>query len=288
MALEALDSLKSLFDDACARYETRKRELAALDYLDLEMKTQELLRWHPGVAASYRRRFRHLMVDELQDTNPIQIEILSLLSRGGDPSTQKPERFFVGDVKQAIYRFRGSDVRHFTRLQREVEKTGTVLSLNQSFRAHDPLVETLNLIFEHVFGSAREEFEAPMQTMEGRGPDSPPGPHLVVLPISDKTPSDAKANDRERRRVEADAVAREVASLLESGTEVWDREARASGPAAVGRRHPPAPACQRPPVRASLGEPRCSLSHSGRRGILHQAGGAGPDQPAGLAGRARR
>ena len=46
MALEALDSLKSLFDDACARYETRKRELAALDYLDLELKTEELLRSH--------------------------------------------------------------------------------------------------------------------------------------------------------------------------------------------------------------------------------------------------
>ena len=161
IALDALDSLRSLFDDACARYEARKRELAAMDFLDLEVKTEELLRSHPDIAASYRTRLRHLMVDELQDTNPIQIEILRLLSRGGPSASQGPERFFVGDVKQAIYRFRGSDVRHFTRLQREVAETETVLSLSQSFRAHNPLVETLNLVFGHVFGDAHEEFERP-------------------------------------------------------------------------------------------------------------------------------
>ena len=231
MALEALDSLRSLFDDACSRYEARKKELAALDFLDLEVKTEELLRSHPDIAASYRTRFRHLMVDELQDTNPIQIEILRLLSRGGPSASQGPERFFVGDVKQAIYRFRGSDVRHFTRLQREVAETETVLSLSQSFRAHDPFVETLNVVFGHVFGDAQEEFEAPMQAMEGRGPDAPPGPHLVILPISDKTPSGDKAGDGERRRVEADAVAREIASLLERRTPVWDREDRVYRPA---------------------------------------------------------
>ena len=230
-ALEALDSLRSLFDHACARYATRKRDLAALDFLDLELKTEELLRSHPDIAASYRSRFRHLMVDELQDTNPVQMEILRLLSRGADTAAQEPERFFVGDVKQAIYRFRGSDVKHFTRLLREVEKTGLVLSLNQSFRAHSPLVETLNAIFEHVFSGAREEFEAPMQAMLGRGPDSPPGHHLVIIPISDRTPSDIRANENERRRVEADAVAREVASLLQSGTPVWDRESSVYRPA---------------------------------------------------------
>ena len=224
-ALEALNSLRSLFDDACARYATRKRELAALDYLDLELKTAELLRSHPDVAASYQSRFRHMMVDELQDTNPAQIEILSLLSQGGgDAEVLGPERFFVGDIKQAIYRFRGSDVRHFTRLQREMETTGVVLSLSQSFRTHDPLVEILNAVFEHVFGESREEFDAPMQAMTGRGSDSPKGPHLVVLPVSNAKPTGDKPSESERRRVEADAVAGEVASLLNRGESVWDRE----------------------------------------------------------------
>ena len=203
-------------------------ELAALDYLDLELMTEKLLRSHPDVAASYRSRFRHVMVDELQDTNPVQIDLLRLLSRGLDAGAPGPERFFVGDVKQAIYRFRGSDVRHFTRLRREMETEGDVLSLSQSFRTHDPLVEILNTVFKHVLGDPHEEFDAPMQVMTGRGPDSPHAPHLVLLPVSSSTPSGEKATESQRRRVEADAVAREVASLLKRGTPVWDRETGAS------------------------------------------------------------
>ena len=289
VALDALDSLKSLFDDACARYDARKRELAALDYLDLEVKTAHLLRSHPDVAASYRRRYRHLMVDELQDTNPAQIEILGLLSRGADAAAPEPERFFVGDVKQAIYRFRGSDVRHFTRLRHDVEAAGTVLSLSQSFRAHDPLVETLNVIFGRVFGGASEEFEAPMQAMTGRGPGSPPGPHLVVLPVSATTPSGDKASESDRRRVEADAIAR--GDRIAPGARharLGPRAQRVPARPASGRRHPPAPPLQRPPVRAGVGEPPRPLPHPGGRRVLHQAGGLGPDQPARLAGRARR
>ena len=207
-----------------------------MDYLDLDLMTEELLRSHPDIAASYRSRFRHLMVDELQDTNPVQIELLCLLSRGEDTGTPGPERFFVGDVKQAIYRFRGSDVRHFTRLQREMETVGDVLSLSQSFRTHDSLVEILNAIFKRVLGDSLEKFDAPMQVMKGRGPDSPHGPHLVLLPVSSTTPGGDKANESQRRRVEADAVAREVASLLERGASVLDRETksyRAARPADV-------------------------------------------------------
>ena len=199
-ALEALASLRSLFNDACDRYEKRKRELAALDYLDLELKATELLRSHPDVAASYRSRFRHLMVDELQDTNPAQIALLGLLSHGGDSASAGPQRFFVGDGKQAIYRFRGGDVRHFTRLRREVESTGDVLTLSQSFRAHNPLVETFNVIFSHVFADPREDFEAPMQSMTGRGPDAPHAPHLVLMPVAEKTDAGQRMTNAARRK----------------------------------------------------------------------------------------
>ncbi len=206
IALQALSSLRSLFEDACNRYSARKQELVAFDYLDLEIRAAQLLSSHPDIAAFYRSRLRHLMVDELQDTNPTQIAFLNLL--------KGPERFFVGDVKQAIYRFRGSDVRNFTRLHKEIESGGAIHALSRSFRAHDPLVESFNILFEKVFEDPREEFEAPMQAMTGRGTDSPESPYLVLLPISDRTPADEKASDDDRRRVEADAVAAEVASLL--------------------------------------------------------------------------
>ncbi len=229
-ALEVLHSLRDLFEDACARYAARKRTLAALDYLDLEIEAARLLWSHREVAASYRARFRHLMVDELQDTNPSQVAVVDLLSRGatGPPG---PDRFFVGDVKQAIYRFRGSDVRNFTRLHREIESSGAVHALSQSFRAHDSLVDTLNTLFDAVFGDPREDFEAPMQAMTGRGADGPPGPHLVLLPISPDGPGAGRPQDHERRRVEADAVAAEISTLLRRGDAVWDGEARRTRPA---------------------------------------------------------
>ena len=223
IALEALASLRRLFDDARCRYSRRKQELAALDYLDLEIRATELLSDHPEIAASYGSRLRHLMVDELQDTNPTQIAFLDLL-RG-------PERFFVGDVKQAIYRFRGSDVRNFTRLHTQISAAGAIHSLSRSFRAHDPLVESLNTLFEHVFADPREEFEAPMQAMTGRGTEAPGSPSLVLLPVSNRTPADERTSDEERRRVEADAVAAEVAALLSRRATVWDREEKKRRPA---------------------------------------------------------
>ena len=230
-ALEVLASLRDLFQDACSRYAARKRALAALDYLDLELEAARMLRSHPEVAAAYRARLRHLMVDELQDTNPSQIAVLDLLSKGGDTGSPAPERFLVGDVKQAIYRFRGSDVRSFTRLRREVESTGTIHALSQSFRAHDSLVVVLNVLFDAVFGQPKEDFEAPMQAMTGRGPDAPPAPNLTLMPVSTSSPDGGRPSEHERRRVEADAVAAEIASLLRRDDAVWDHETRRRRPA---------------------------------------------------------
>ena len=230
-ALEVLKSLASLFRDACERYRARKREMAALDYLDLELEATSLLSEYPQLAASYRNRFRHLMVDELQDTNPAQIKLLQVLSHGDKEESPELQRFFVGDVKQSIYRFRGGDVRNFARLHQITKKTGVVHALSQSFRAHGPLVKTLNTLFEAVFQDPQEEFEAHMQQMTGRGDDCPRKPYLVLMPVSDSTPQGAKVNDSDRRRAEADAVAREIAHLLHTQTPVWDREEKQMRPA---------------------------------------------------------
>ena len=224
LALEVLDSLYGLFRAACAKYEDRKRGLAALDYLDLEIRAIELLRSKQDIAAAYRTRFRHVMVDELQDVNPPQIELLRLLV-GDDPDAPaRPDLFLVGDVKQAIYRFRGSDVRHFAALRRETDARGTVHALSRSFRAHNPLVSTLNALFEVVFHNPKRDFEAAMQSMEGRGTGSPSSPHVVIQTVSDAAPNGEKANAPEKRRVEANAVAAEVKSLLENGALVWARD----------------------------------------------------------------
>ena len=217
VALEVLVALRELFADACARYQDYKDRLGGLDYLDLEIRARELLRRHGDIAKRHRRRFKHLMVDELQDTNPAQIDLLQLLRGAGGPKA-----FFVGDAKQSIYRFRGGDVRSFRRLQRDVEQNGGLHRLTRSFRSHDPLVNGLNGLFGLVLGGAKEDYEAPMENMNGTGRDAPSLPSMVVMGISEKTPDGERASEYQKRRVEADAVAGEVSRLLLQGTSVWD------------------------------------------------------------------
>ena len=217
LALEVLVDLRELFAVACAWYQDYKDRLGGLDYLDLEIRARELLRGHDEIVERYRLRFKHLMVDELQDTNPAQIELLQLLRGAGGPKA-----FFVGDAKQSIYRFRGGDVRSFRRLQREVEQNGGLHRLTRSFRSHDPLVNGLNGLFGHVLGGAKEDYEASMEDMRGTGREAPSRPCMVVMRITDKTPDGERASEYQKRRVEADAVAGEVARLLQEAAPVWD------------------------------------------------------------------
>ncbi len=219
LSLEVLEDLRLLFSDACVLYQQYKDDLGALDFLDLEIRTRQLLREHPGIAEAHRRRFNHLMVDELQDTNPAQMEILNLLQAPAGPKV-----FFVGDAKQSIYRFRGGDVRSFRRLQRQVESNGSLHLLTQTFRSHDPLVEGLNGLFDHVFQGAKEDFEAPMETMQGTGRDAPSSPSMVMMSLSEKGPDGKNPPETRKRRVEADAVAAEVAALLEQAVPVWNAD----------------------------------------------------------------
>ena len=96
-AMTVLGALQELFRNAVRRYEDKKREQSALDFLDLELKAIELLKAHPGVAASYRSTFRHVLVDEAQDLNPTQDLFLRLLAGVGvEADIARPERFFCG------------------------------------------------------------------------------------------------------------------------------------------------------------------------------------------------
>ena len=96
--------LMALYD---GHYAELKRERSGLDFDDLELVARDLLRAHEGVREQYRDRFTHVMVDEFQDTNPLQNELLSLLERDN--------LFRVGDERQSIYGFRHADVKVFRR-----------------------------------------------------------------------------------------------------------------------------------------------------------------------------
>lgn len=229
-SLPVLESLRDLFLSASERYETRKRELSALDFLDLELKAIELLSNEP-VAAAYRDRFRHILVDEAQDLNPPQYELLALLSgekKVSDTGARKPERFFVGDIKQSIYRFRGSDVRKLSQLKTEIETAnGASIPLDTSFRSHERLVDAINDVMTGVFGEAQEDYEAPMEPMVAVRPSTTNTPPVQIIQVAreHREPEGKNApTARELRRMEAYLVAQRIKSLIDGKYQVWDKD----------------------------------------------------------------
>lgn len=135
----ALGELLAAYGEA---YAERKAAAGALDFEDLQLAALELLRDHPAVAAEYRDQFGEIMVDEFQDTNPLQMELIAAL-RGPDTTL-----FTVGDEMQAIYGFRHADVELF-RARRD-DPAVTVLPLSANFRSTAPVIGAVNAIGARV------------------------------------------------------------------------------------------------------------------------------------------
>ena len=135
-------------DQVHAAYREREHAAAQLDFDDLERLAAGLLH-DQGVRDRYRNtEFKHLLVDEFQDTNAAQWQIirsLADLETGGS-------LFTVGDPKQSIYQFRGADVSVFNRVRKEFyqHSAAEVLPLSTSFRSHRVLVEQFNTLFKRI------------------------------------------------------------------------------------------------------------------------------------------
>ncbi|MDA0270407.1 MAG: UvrD-helicase domain-containing protein [Chloroflexi bacterium] len=222
-SIDALPGLRAIFEDACARYASAKAERHALDFADLEIEAVRLLEEQPSVAESCSRRYRHIMVDESQDVSGTQARLIRRLIGEG---SGRPRLFLVGDAKQSIYAFRGADVERFQELRRLVMQwKGLPLPLSASFRTHPALVQHMNALFRAVFANGAGGAE--MEPMTGRPSDVPPGPHLVLMPVSR---DDRSLTDISRRLMEADIIAEEIARLLAEGRPVWSKRERAYRP----------------------------------------------------------
>ena len=171
-------------------YTAAMREVGVLDFVDLLQRTRDLLVDSESVRRELQERFSHILIDEFQDTDPLQADIARLLA-SDDPTESDPDKvrtipgklFIVGDPKQSVYRFRRADLAIYKRIKSQLCATGAQeLHLSVSFRS-DPRIQALvNGAFASLMEGGSQADYVPL--MPHRDP-VPGRPALVALPPPD-------------------------------------------------------------------------------------------------------
>ncbi|MGO9772266.1 MAG: UvrD-helicase domain-containing protein [Roseiarcus sp.] len=234
--------LAALIEDArpiLERYRDHKRASAQLDFDDLIFAARALLRDHDDVRHALGQRFAHILVDEFQDTDPLQTEIFWRLC--GDPAGGDSDwtrfrirpgaLFLVGDPKQAIYRFRGADVGAYVQARDAFrgQDPDSLLSISTNFRSCASILTFVNERFEAVLSAdGQPGFTALDPFHDDRGG----GLCVAALDIA-VADENGKASAEQQRDAEADAVAELCARLIGSQP-VIDRRSGAERPCQPG------------------------------------------------------
>ena len=136
----------SIFDrkiaDVFVEYQSRLLRAGAMDFDDLLTNTVRLFREHPDVLETYQRRFRHVLVDEYQDTNRVQNEMVLLLG------AEHHNVCVVGDGDQSVYRWRGADISNILEFEDAFPDT-TVLLLEQNYRSTQNILDAANAVIDN-------------------------------------------------------------------------------------------------------------------------------------------
>jgi len=146
------EKTKNPFEVTVARvygeYQRRLRESNAVDFDDLIGEVVGLFKRHPQVVEYYRRRFRHVLVDEYQDTNHAQYELIHTLVGDGPDA---PELAVVGDSDQSIYAFRGATIRNIEEFERDYPNATTIM-LEQNYRSTQNILAAANAVIAQNAG----------------------------------------------------------------------------------------------------------------------------------------
>ncbi|MGW7055966.1 DNA helicase PcrA [Streptomyces sp. NPDC054887] len=144
---QAADGFEKTLAQAYAMYQARLREANALDFDDIIMTTVHLLQAFPDVAEHYRMRFRHVMVDEYQDTNHAQYTLVRELVGPSGEGRAPGELCVVGDADQSIYAFRGATIRNILQFEEDYPDAKTIL-LEQNYRSTQTILTAANAVIE--------------------------------------------------------------------------------------------------------------------------------------------
>ncbi|MFG2441864.1 UvrD-helicase domain-containing protein [Nocardia fluminea] len=189
--------LPALVARVYAEYQRRLRTANAMDFDDLIGETVALLQNHPQIAEYYRRRFRHVLVDEYQDTNHAQYvlvrELVGHHSEADEQAVEPSELCVVGDADQSIYAFRGATIRNIEEFERDFPDAETIL-LEQNYRSTQHILSAANAVIARNEGRREKK----LWTDSGEG-------ELITGYVAD--------NEHD----EASFVAREIDRLVDTG-----------------------------------------------------------------------
>jgi ATP-dependent helicase/nuclease subunit A len=208
-------------------YAERRRAEARLNFQDQLMRAAALLRENPEVRRYFRGRFHPVLVDEFQDTDPLQAEILFFLT-GTDDAERDWTRlapapgslFLVGDPKQSIYRFRRADIDIYNLVKERVRRSGgETLELSANFRSVGSMADWVNPLFRDVFPAVADEYQAgfmPLETVRDTCRQAVSGVYKATVPAVKYHAKEAIA-DIDSRRV-AEFIAGSCDGKLRLGT----------------------------------------------------------------------
>ncbi|HWE10799.1 MAG TPA: UvrD-helicase domain-containing protein [Solirubrobacteraceae bacterium] len=202
-AVPVRDLLDRLLDAFGRNYEKRKRAASGLDFEDLELATRRLLADDGELRGRYSTRFDRIMVDELQDTNRVQLELIESIARDN--------LFTVGDAQQSIYGFRHADVELFERRGERLAAIGARQTLQTNFRSRPQIIEALNLAFAGELG---DRFK-PLRAGRGEEPGADPAVELLLVDKAADWEQEGVASPW--RVAEARLLADRVGQLVDEG-----------------------------------------------------------------------
>jgi len=172
-------SLQQELAGATARYQRLKQAAGALDFADLLTRARDLIRNNAAVRHHLRTKFTRIFVDEFQDTDPVQADILLLLA-----DDQPGKLFIVGDPKQAIYRFRGTDVATYWRVRDQLaSQGGRVLQLTTSYRSVPAIQHFVNAAFSVEMTHDPQTLQSDYIPLSPYRSGNDAQPAIVALPV---------------------------------------------------------------------------------------------------------
>ncbi len=230
------------FDALRDLYREYKRNAALLDFDDLLHHARDLLKTNEAVRHALAQRYPRILVDEFQDTDPLQAEILWRIAGDGGMDLAWHENiirpgalFLVGDPKQAIYRFRGADVETYLVAKRALEEQepSCVLDITASFRAQRPILEFVNKHFAEMLDKARGQpgFTA-LSPVRAAGDE--PAVCAFELTLDDRHKNDKGNLIVDRVRREEAATVADIVSRLIGHYPVWDKSQQSFRPVRAG------------------------------------------------------